>query len=86
MKLPLYFILRKNLKPHEVEANRVLSCVGQATHGEQFSEGAHARLQSSGRCSADCVLSPRTMGLALRHEFFVVSIPLTLNGFTELYF
>lgn len=49
-------------------------------------KGLGERLQSAGQCGADCVLSLRTMGLALRLESFVVSIPLTLNSCAGLYF
>lgn len=68
-----------------MEANEVLSCALQAPATSAVLRRGLERLQGADPPLADLVLSPQATGLALRHEFFVVSIPLTLNSSSKHY-
>lgn len=66
-----------------MKTNGVPGCVPQApgTRHSSSSEKGPGEVTEGHQPPADCVLSPRARGLALEPEFFVVSIPLTLNSF-----
>lgn len=86
MELHLYFTLfKKEFEAQWVEANEAVSCALQGLATSAVPRRGLERLQGADQPLADCVLSPQATGLALRHEFFVVSIPLTLNSSSKHY-
>ena len=68
-----------------MEANETVSCALQGLATSAVPRRGLERLQGADQPLADCVLSPQATGLALRHEVFVVSIPLTLNSSSKHY-